>query len=994
MKRRLLKITKNVTLAAMLLLATRENYAQTGASLNFDGVDDNVNLGTSITSTLTNATVMTVEAWVYPTTNTGTGAIVTNHQSTTQFALRRIANNYDFMVGFGTYNVTSSATVNLNTWQHVAGVFNGTSISIYVDGVLSGTTPFTSYSLQSSSTSVIIGVDGFGEPFQGNIDEVRIWNVGRSQTLIQSYMNCAVSDTASGLLAYYEFNDGTANGNNAGRTTLFDGATNKVNGTLTNFALNGSTSNYVADYKSNYLSLQSSVGSTNCNNTLGNAIAADFTGDGAKDIIATDWNANTRLYVNAGHGNFSNSYTTVTTSAGTYSAGDFDKDGDLDLVVANGAVRAFANDGSGIFTDLGVNLLHGSGGGSVVKLADLNGDTKLDLIVGNNTSGTGDSTEIWLNTGTTGNAAFTYKCGLDNGFGGKNSIAVGDLNSDGFIDIVTGASSFPAMVFFNNNNSGTFSKQQSPPGYGGGVKLVDWNKDGKLDYMSYDSYNNVGLRVILNDGSGIFTGTPTQLLQSPTSNNCYLADLNGDGFLDAVLDHWGGNAYVYISNGCALTNQTACNYSLGKADNGVALADFNGDGTIDLFCQARCEVSSFYMNYLVPVTTPALPQVSITGNTLVNYGSSVVLTASGANSYLWSANAGSVTSSSVTITSQGTATYTVTGSNTVGCSDVAQITVSNKGAALNFDGIDDNVDLGTSITSSLTNSTAMTVEAWVYSTTNTGIGAIVTNHQNSTQFALRRNANNYEFLVGFATYIITSTATVNLNTWQHVVGVFNGTSISIYVDGTLSGTTSFSAYSLQTSSTPVKMGVDAFGEQFQGSLDEVRIWNRALCPNEIQSNMNGELKMPQTGLLGYYKFNQGIGGGNNSTVTVAADSSGNGINGTLSNFTLNGTTSNWVVPGAVTSGTYASGSPCVTTGITSNITQINENKVWPNPSNAILNLESGKELGEVRIYNMLNELLYNETFNSTSTSIDISNLNQGVYNLVINNRTIKFIKAE
>jgi hypothetical protein len=80
-------------------------------------------------------------------------------------------------------------------------------------------------------------------------------------------------------------------------------------------------------------------------------------------------------------------------------------------------------------------------------------------------------------------------------------------------------------------------------------------------------------------------------------------------------------------------------------------------------------------------------------------------------------------------------------------------------------------------------------------------------------------------------------------------------------------------------------------------------WNRPLCQDEIQAHMNCELMTTETGLVAYYKFNQGIAGGSNTGVTTLTDSGPNGLHGTLNDFALSGATSNWVTPGGVTTGT-------------------------------------------------------------------------------------------
>ncbi|MBK9319413.1 MAG: hypothetical protein IPM91_11705 [Bacteroidetes bacterium] len=87
---------------------------------------------------------------------------------------------------------------------------------------------------------------------------------------------------------------------------------------------------------------------------------------------------------------------------------------------------------------------------------------------------------------------------------------------------------------------------------------------------------------------------------------------------------------------------------------------------------------------------------------------------------------------------------------------------------------------------------------------------------------------------------------------------------------------------------------DGSSDFWAGSIDEVRIWNRALTQQEIQNSLYCFLNGNESGLIAYFNFNQGVAGGNNAGVTSLFDQSINGLNGTLQNFTLNGLTSNWI----------------------------------------------------------------------------------------------------
>src|SRR5690606_15822013 len=84
-----------------------------------------------------------------------------------------------------------------------------------------------------------------GRYFDGQIDEVRIWSTARTKAELLANMHTELCNSEAGLAAYYKFNHGVAGGNNATVKTLVDATSNGNNGTLTNFTLNGSSSNWL-----------------------------------------------------------------------------------------------------------------------------------------------------------------------------------------------------------------------------------------------------------------------------------------------------------------------------------------------------------------------------------------------------------------------------------------------------------------------------------------------------------------------------------------------------------------------------------------------------------------------------------------------------------------------------------------------------------------------------------------------------------------------------
>ena len=218
---------------------------------------------------------------------------------------------------------------------------------------------------------------------------------------------------------------------------------------------------------------------------------------------------------------------------------------------------------------------------------------------------------------------------------------------------------------------------------------------------------------------------------------------------------------------------------------------------------------------------------------------------------------------------------------------------------------------GTAIATTLDPLNTITVEAWIKPETNTGLGVIVGNYSTSgvgMQFLLRRDNNNYTFWVddGTGFKVVTSLAPITIGVYQHVAGVWNGSDLKIYINGVLDNTTTgVTGLNFATTINEVWLGNNN-SEPYQGTIDEVRIWTRALCVAEIRNNMNSEVTATGNGLIANYHFNQGIAGGGNGGVTSLTDASGNGYSATLSYFTLSGGNSNWVSPGGVTTGVTAS----------------------------------------------------------------------------------------
>ena len=123
--------------------------------------------------------------------------------------------------------VTSASTIQINTWMHIAATYDQTSIKIYINGNLDATLNANA-ALPTGSESWYIGKRwDSNDYFRGVMDEIRIWNVARTQAQIQASMNTTVPTNATGLRAYYKLDESAG-------TSPADATGNGYNGTLTN----------------------------------------------------------------------------------------------------------------------------------------------------------------------------------------------------------------------------------------------------------------------------------------------------------------------------------------------------------------------------------------------------------------------------------------------------------------------------------------------------------------------------------------------------------------------------------------------------------------------------------------------------------------------------------------------------------------------------------------------------------------------------------------
>ncbi|CAN5430742.1 hypothetical protein BH20BAC1_BH20BAC1_14880 [soil metagenome] len=228
-------ISLNLFVVGLMTLST--SIAQTGEALNFDGVDDYINLPFVVQNSYTK------EAWVKISAIDGNTHNIISGSGSAFFIV-----NGQLSAGHSPtfLDVQDPGTLSLNVWHHVAVTYDHTSntMTLYKDGVAVALGTSISY----TDTENYIGAVDIGYPenfFIYNIDEVRIWRTALTAGQITAYSTCSLLNNETNLSAHYTFNQGTAIGNNIGITTLLDSGPNGYHGSISGFALTGSSSNFV-----------------------------------------------------------------------------------------------------------------------------------------------------------------------------------------------------------------------------------------------------------------------------------------------------------------------------------------------------------------------------------------------------------------------------------------------------------------------------------------------------------------------------------------------------------------------------------------------------------------------------------------------------------------------------------------------------------------------------------------------------------------------------
>ncbi|MFO8144830.1 MAG: FG-GAP-like repeat-containing protein [Candidatus Syntrophosphaera sp.] len=360
------------------------------------------------------------------------------------------------------------------------------------------------------------------------------------------------------------------------------------------------------------------------------SVWGDFDDDHDLDLLMvgyglTSGQGNIKFYRNDGNSVF-NLVDNAMTGTGNGSVGfaDLDGDNDLDILICGQVesgvdiTKVYVNNG-GVYEDCGHDFPPRVS--SSVCFGDYDNDGDLDILL---SGGTVSDTsvgflQIFRNEGS---FDFTQVDVTTSGIKYGNA-DFGDYDNDGWLDIAytgrTGSGDYVSRIL-RGSQDGTFTDISAPLE---GLRYsrifwADYDCDGDLDVFLSGSFDNAEpspFHVYRNDGNDVFTDVPQPNVSGERQGDVVWGDINNDGYGDIIVNglvtttSWVANVYLYNPQNGLFENTQTMTYLKYAA---MALGDYNNDGKLDLSLSGRYDFEDYwnelYLNAsTIPNTAPQAP---------------------------------------------------------------------------------------------------------------------------------------------------------------------------------------------------------------------------------------------------------------------------------------------------------------------------------------------------------------------------------------------------
>lgn len=867
---------------------------EVGQAFDFDGSFRRLSIPDNPAFQLTNA--MTLEGWVYPRAYGGfitfrgdnrggldTWTLDAYQSGFVNFQIDDEANNYQSV----------RAPLALNQWQHVAATWERASgsMKIYLNGLLiqETNTTLVPIGLLDSGFEPALGIGNHGGtfhqfPFNGLIDELAIYNRALTAAEVQAIHQAgsagkctatpppvitAVSPNVAApgeMVAITGLNCDPLPQNNIVQFGAVRAAVSAADATRLSVllptgathgpvtvAVNGLIAYSPAAFQPTFAGGGSNLSPATfapgltlpSGNGPARVVIADLDGDGKSDLAVANGGDHTiSLYRNTSvNGTIDASsfaprfdLPVVATADSPYKveAADVDGDGKLDLLAVNRSLNSIA-----VFRNIATPGTLDAGSFAprldyavgelplAVAVRDLDGDGRPEIITANYT---GASISVLANLGTPGNLtsnSFAPPLPLLAGAGAAN-LACADFDGDGRPDIaVVNFDETFLTVFRNTTTGGAFGFERLDLPAADSCEAIavgDLDGDGKTDLIFGASLRGQVTSIARNVSSpGALAFEPrVDFASGGWTHTVALGDLNGDAKpdvamvseLDSHLSVWENRATPGGFTTASLGSRV--DFPSGWNAWGLSLGDLDGDGKPDaVFCNSYDHTITIYRNQMTADNTNCV----VSPDNLVGWwqAESNALDAVGGNGGVFAA-----------------ATYSP----------------SKVGAAFDLDGAS-NVVVPDAPALNPTN--ALTIECWVYPralTTSYGQDLVGKDAEFSgpRQYLLTmgpppgldNGTGGFRAHVGVPTgfHFMDGATVVQTATWYHVAMTYDGAALRLFVNGNLDAELAVTG-NIITTAEPLRIGGGAPGFDppyfFNGLLDEVSIFDRALAPSEIQA---------------------------------------------------------------------------------------------------------------------------------------------------------------
>ncbi len=340
----------------------------------------------------------------------------------------------------------------------------------------------------------------------------------------------------------------------------------------------------------------------------GGSIAwGDYNNDGYLDILSTGQKvggeAASKIYKNNGNNTFSEQVT-MNIPGVYYSScawGDFNNDDLLDFIITGynqslGTIsRVYKNNGNNSFTWVESISLTGVFYSSA-SWADYDNDGDLDLLIAGQNLSIGLITKIYRNDG---NNTFTEQTTINLKPVYRGSLAWGDYNNDGLLDILlTGLDGVTSAarnisILYKNNGEGSFTEQTGIELTDVGLSSVSWgdyDNDGYLDILLTGStgympdYKPV-TKIFHNNGNNSFTELSGSSIIGVSMSSAEWGDYNNDGYLDIMITGFSESNLefrIYLNDGAGRFHELTALDIPGAYFCNTSSADYDSDGDLDI----------------------------------------------------------------------------------------------------------------------------------------------------------------------------------------------------------------------------------------------------------------------------------------------------------------------------------------------------------------------------------------------------------------------------